>query len=55
MFILRNLTETHGGGGGKKKREREVRVGESQSTRKRLLKTENKLRADGGWEGGEGG
>ena len=50
MWILRNLTETHGGGEGKKK---EVRLRESQSIR-RLLKTENKLRVDGGWEGGEG-
>ena len=30
MWILRNLTETHGGGEGK---EKEVRVGESQSIR----------------------
>ena len=30
MWIMRNLTETHGGGEGKKK---EVRVGESQSIR----------------------
>ena len=49
MWILRNLTGTHGGGEEKKK---EVRVGESQSIRD--LKTENKLRVDGGWEGGEG-
>ena len=40
MWILRNLTETHGGGEGKK-----VRGGESQSLRD--LKTENKLRVDG--------
>ena len=50
MWILRNLTGTHGGGEGKKK---EVRMGEPKH--KRLLKTENKLRVDGGWEGGEGG
>ena len=43
MWILRNF---HGGGEGKKK----GRVGESQSIRD--LKTENKLRVVGGWEGG---
>ena len=32
MWILRNLTETHGGGEGKKEK-KEVRVGESQSIR----------------------
>ena len=26
-----------------------------EANHKRLLKTENKLRVDGGWEGGEGG
>ena len=31
MWILRNLTESHGGGEGKKKKQ--VRVGESQSIR----------------------
>ena len=46
MWILRNLTEDHGGGEGKKKRMREPNY-------KRLLKTENKLRVDGRWEGGE--
>ena len=40
MWILRNLTEDHGGGEGKKKRGREP-------NHKRLLKTENKLRVDG--------
>ena len=45
MWILRNLTEDHGGGEGKKKRlERE------RAKHKRLLKTEIKLRVDGGWE-----
>ena len=37
MWILRNLTETHGGGEGKKKK---VRVGDSQSIKD--LKTENR-------------
>ena len=27
----------------------------NEANHKRLLKTENKLRVDGGWEGGEGG
>ena len=35
---------------GRGRKKNEVRVGESQSMR--LLKTENKLRVDGGWEGG---
>ena len=48
MWILRKLTEDHGGGEGKKKLEREP-------NHKRLLKTENKLRVDGRWEGAEGG
>ena len=38
---LKNLTEDHGGGEGKKQRGREP-------NHKRLLKTENKLRVDGG-------
>ena len=48
MWILRNLTEDHAGreGGNKKVTEREG--GKPQG----LLKTENKLRVDGG--GGEG-
>ena len=50
MWILRNLTETHGGGEGKKKE-----VSGREPKHKRLLKTENKPRVDGGWEGGEGG
>ena len=45
MWILRNLTEDHRGGEGKKKRGREP-------NHKRLLKIENKLKVDGGWEGG---
>ena len=49
MWILRNLTENHGGGEGKKK----VREGGSQTIRD--LKIENKLRVDGGWEGAEEG
>ena len=49
MWILRNLTEDHGGGeGDKKKLEREPK-------HKRLLKTENELRVDAGWEGQKGG
>ena len=45
MWMLRNLTEDHGGGkGGKKKLGREA-------NHQRLLKTENKLRVDGGGEG----
>ena len=50
MWILRNLTEDHGGGEGKKKM---LRRGK-EANHKRLLKTENKLRVDGGGEGGEG-
>ena len=53
MWILRNLTETHGGGEEKKKKKRGYRGREPKH--KRLFKTENKLRVDGGWEGGEGG
>ena len=49
MWILRNLTEDHGGGEGENK----VREGGSQITRD--SKTENKLRVDEGPEGGEGG
>ena len=51
MWILRNLTETHGGGEGKKKK----RLKWEEPKHKRLLKTENKLRVDGVWEGEEGG
>ena len=40
-------------GRGRKKKKKEVRVGENQSMR--LLKTENKLRVDGRWEGPVGG
>ena len=53
MWILRNLTETHGGGEGKKKEKKSLDW-EREPKHKRLLKTENKLRVDGGWEGGEG-
>ena len=54
MWILRNLTEDHGGGEGEKKSYRE---GSRQTIRISFysLKTENKLRVDGGWEGGESG
>ena len=51
MRILRNLTQDHGGGEGGKKSYREGR----RQTLKRLLKTENKLRFDEEWEGGESG
>ena len=44
MWILRNLTEDHGGGKGKKKLQRG-----REANHKRLLNTENKLRVDGGW------
>ena len=47
MWILRNLTEDHGGG-------EKLQRGK-EANHKRLLKTENKLRVDGEWEGGEGG
>ena len=47
MWILRNLTEDHGGGEGGKKLQRG-----KEADHKRLLNTENKLRVDGG--GGEG-
>ena len=41
MWILRNLTEDHGGG-------EKLQRGK-EANHKRLLKTENKLRVDGGW------
>ena len=50
MWILRNLTEDHGGRGRGKKLQRG-----KKAHHKRLLKTENKLRVDGGWEGEVGG
>ena len=40
--------------GERKEKKKDVREGGSQK-HKRLLKTENKRRVDGGWEGGEGG
>ena len=49
MWILRNLTEDHGGGEGEKKK---LQRGK-EANHKRLLKTENKLRVDGG-VGGRG-
>ena len=48
MCNLRNLTEDQGGEGEKKVRGREA-------NHKRLLKTENKLRVDGGWQEGRVG
>ena len=50
MWILRNLTEDHGGREGEKKLQRG-----KEANHKRLLKAENKLRVDGEWEGGESG
>ena len=47
---MRNLPEDHGGRGrGKKVAERK------EANHKRLLKTETKLRVDGGWGRGESG
>ena len=43
MWILRNVTEDHGGGEGGKKLQRG-----REANHKRLLNTENKLRVDGG-------
>ena len=40
----------------KKKEKKKKRLEwEREPKHKRLLKTENKMRVDGGWEGGEGG
>ena len=53
LGVIRNLcvlTEDHGGGEGGKKLQRR-----KEANHKRLLKTENKLRVDGEWEGGESG
>ena len=50
MWNLRNLTEDHGGGKGGKKLQRG-----REPNHKRLLRTENKLRVDGGWGRGERG
>ena len=50
MRILRNFTEDRGEGKGGKKLERG-----KEANHNRLLKTENKLKVDGGWEGGESG
>ena len=50
MWILRNLTEDHGGGEGRKMLQRG-----REGNHKRLLNTENKVRVDGGWERGESG
>ena len=49
MWILRNLTEDHGGGDGKTKLQRG-----REANHKRLLNTENKLRVDVGGEMGDG-
>ena len=48
MWILRNLTEGHGGGERGKKLQRG-----REANHKRLLNTENKLRVDGGWQRGK--
>ena len=45
---MRNLTEDQEKGEKKLQREREANC-------RRLLNTEDKLRVDGGWEGGESG
>ena len=50
MWILRNSTKTRGEEKGKKKLQRG-----KEANHKRLLNTENKLRADRGWWGGESG
>ena len=51
MWILRNSTEDQWGGeGGREKLQRG-----KEANHKTLLKTENKLRVDGRWEGGESG
>ena len=50
MWILRNLTEDHGGGEGGKKLQRG-----REANHKRLLRTKNKLRVDGGWGRGKVG
>ena len=47
---MRNLTEDHEVGEGEKKLQRG-----REANHKRLLKTENKLRVDGGWEEGKVG
>ena len=52
MWILRNLTEDHGGGKGEKSYKQRGR----ETNHKRLLNTENKLRVDGGrWGRGKNG
>ena len=50
MWILRNLTEDHGGGERGKKLQRG-----REANHKRLLRTENKPRVDGGWGRGKVG
>ena len=49
MWILRNLTEDHGGRKGKG--EKIVTNREREANHKRLLSTENELRVDGGGKG----
>ena len=46
MWVLRNLTEDHGGGEGGKKLQTE-----REANHNKLLNTENRLRVDGGIEG----
>ena len=50
MWILRNLTEDHGG-------REEGKNGYTEGGRETIrdLKSENKLRVDGRWEGGKSG
>ena len=50
MWILRNLTEDHGGKGRGKN---SYKQRGKKANHKRLLSTENKLRVDGGWGRGE--
>ena len=51
MWILRNLTEAHGG----REEENSYKQRGMEANHKRLLNTENKLRVSGGGEEGEMG
>ena len=52
MWILRNLTEDHGGG---EEEKHSYKPRGRKVNHKRLLNTENKLRVDGAWGRGESG
>ena len=52
MWNLRNLTEDHGGREGEKN---SYKQRGREANHKRLLRTKNKLRVDGGWGIGESG